>query len=240
MKLSRIPVVGVFLLSTLLSGASARAAVLKASVFEIGSNRQKLLYRYERTESMKGSQRVGMARYFDLDGKEVCSEELITEDGKLVKYTVEDKQTNELSVAETVGDRVAMIYTKGEKTKSKEIRPEPNFTAGPMMLYYLKEHWDELNAGKDIPFRIPVIDRLDTFGFKFFKIGEETIEKRQAVSIRMKPQSFIIAAIVAPIHLKIEKGKFRLLELSGQILPKKKVGDKWEPLAADMVFHYQD
>jgi hypothetical protein len=54
----------------------------------------------------------------------------------------------------------------------------------------------------------------------------------------MKPTSFIIAGIVDPLIFSIERDTVKLLELKGRTLPKKKVGNKWKDLDAEIVYSY--
>ena len=55
--------------------------------------------------------------------------------------------------------------------------------------------------------------------------------------MKMKPSSFIIAALVDPVLITLSKDGKDLLEIVGRVTPKRLVGGEYEPLDAEAVFY---
>ncbi|MFN7728679.1 MAG: hypothetical protein ACK5P7_05955 [Bdellovibrio sp.] len=70
------------------------------------------------------------------------------------------------------------------------------------------------------------------------KTGEEDVSGQKALVLRMKPSSFIIAALVKPIIFKYASDGSRLLEMNGRVAPKQKSGDSFKDLDAEVVYFY--
>ncbi len=218
--------------STALSTA-ARAEGFKSSIYEQGSNKTKLLFTGERVE--KGNQATVTTQ--SPDGKVAVIEEATVQEGdpsKIVRFQIHQKQTGEEGTLEVKDGKLHFSYTKNGKTDTDTEDYKENTIVGPTTLPYLKKHWDKILAGDDVDVRYASLDRKETVGFKFFKIGETD----KAIIVKMKPTSIVIAAIVDPLIFTFYKDGSKLYELKGRAVPKRNVDGKWKDLDADIVFKY--
>lgn len=86
--------------------------------------------------------------------------------------------------------------------------------------------------------RYGVPDRRETVGFEFKKVGEKEIGGKLLWSIRMKPSSFLIAAIVKPLHFYFEPDGSKLMQIEGRVPPKRADGSHFKDLDARSVYEY--
>ena len=98
-------------------------------------------------------------------------------------------------------------------------------------------------AGETISIRLPVLDRLETVGFKFFKEKDATLDGVKMTVIKMKASSFVIAALVDPVLFYFHPTEIRpeghkCVQVVGRTVPKRKDGNKWKDLDAVMKFKY--
>jgi hypothetical protein len=55
----------------------------------------------------------------------------------------------------------------------------------------------------------------------------------------MEPTSLIIARLVDPLFFTLEKdGQHRVLQYTGRVTPKTRIGNKWDDLDATVVFDW--
>lgn len=228
-------VVGTFLLA-----GRIMADPCTATLYEVGSSRKIPLYQWDRQEKAEGAATRVDVSFKDLQGSEVVREEALLESGKVRRYAIFHKQLNENGFAEVKGTKLHFSYTKEGKTKTSDEDLPENFVVTANLVDFVRAHWAELLKGDTIPIRFGVLDRAETVGFKLFKIEEKRAEGRDRIVIKMKPSSFIIAAIVDPILLTFDKEKRRLEEVLGRTLAKRKVGDRWKDLDSDTVYQFPD
>ncbi len=84
--------------------------------------------------------------------------------------------------------------------------------------------------------RLAVVDRLETVGFEFFKEKDTELDGKKAVVVKMKPSSFIIAAIVKPLHFYFTTDGATLLQIDGRTTVKKNVNGAYKDLDAITVY----
>ena len=77
-------------------------------------------------------------------------------------------------------------------------------------------------------------------GFEIFKIGAEKFDGKDAVILKMKPSCFIIAALVNPIIFEYAADGSHLLAMNGRVPMKKKSGNSWKDLDAEVVYSYTE
>lgn len=210
---------------------------LKADIFEIGSNRTKLMFKYTRSTVKKGEDEVGTARYFDLDGKEVANEELVLgADGRPKSYTVNQLQSGVIEKFERRGNKAYTELTQDGKTSTGEFDLEDNFVIGPYMLIYLKGKWDQIQRGDSLYVRLGVPSRHETIGFDFQRVKEEVLDGRTIDTIKLSPSSIFIKAFVDPNYIRVDRETFKLYSLIGRTLGKRRDGDRWRDLDGEIVF----
>jgi hypothetical protein len=198
-----------------------------------------VLFTQTQTEQRSGEVVTNLRRvYLAPDGKEAAVEEVALDGGKVKTFRFDQKQVNEQGLLEVKDGRAQFSYTAEGKTKTDSEALAPDFLVSPLLVTYLRAGWDALLKGQTIKARLAVLDRRETVGFQFTKIGEATVDGKPAVLVQMKPSSFVIAALVKPIRLTLDLESRRLVEYSGRAVVKQRVDGKWETLDADAVYKY--
>lgn len=209
-----------------------------AVVYEQNSSKQKELYKFKvQTTSVDGKDEIS-AQYTDLDGNVVIDQKTVLEGSKIVRDEIQQKQTNEVGIMEVKDGKIFFSKTSDGKTKTKEEKLGDTFVVSSNFQRFVKDNWADISAGKTVAFRYGVWDRQETVGFEIFKTGTETIGSNEALVLKMKPSSFIIAAIVNPIIFKFKADGSALLEMNGRTAPKKLEGKKYKDLDAEIVYTY--
>ncbi len=174
----------------------------------------------------------------DSNGEVVVLETFVYKNGRVIKMELSQSQLKASGGFEVKDGKVHLHYTKNGKTKTDSENWVENFVSSDEIGGYLIKNWEALMEGDSIKIRLPVVDRLETVGFKFFKIGERPIGGKDHILVKMKPSSFIIAALVDPLVFTIEKnGRRRILEVDGRTAPKVKKENSWKDLDAILKIH---
>lgn len=226
-----------------LGPASAKSpSVLRANILDI-KKPETILFKFEKTSSTVGKEEVSK-RKFVHPGGELAAEETVTyENGQLKKLELKQNQSGDSGSLEVKDGQLHFSYTRDGKTKTDEEKLEGELVSSDQMYTFLNANWDKLMKGETLSIRFPVLDRLETVGFKFFKEKDTDVNGVSAVTIKMKPSSFIIASLVNPIMFhfhptqKLADGH-KVIEVVGRTVPKTKDGEKWKDLDAIMRFEY--
>jgi hypothetical protein len=177
--------------------------------------------------------------YSKPDGDVIAIEEVTYENGKLKSMKLDHKQLNASGSMIVENGKLKFEYTANGKTKTDEEAFDPTTTVADQIYPTIHKNWDKLMAGETIEIRLPVLDRRETVGFKILKEKSDTFQGRPVEIIKMKPTSFIIAAVVDPLLFYIEPtGDRRTLEVKGRTLPKIQKEGKWKDFDAIMKFVY--
>jgi hypothetical protein len=183
-------------------------------------------------------QETAKVTYKDNDGNLALEENIILDGSKVIRDEAIQKQLNQVGLMEVKDGKIFFSKTEDGKTSTKEEKLEEPFVTSANFQRFVRDHWEQIIKGDTISFRYGVWDRQETVGFKIFKIGEEKVEDKTIILVKMKPSSFVIAAIVNPIIFKFPADGAHLLEMNGRVPPRQKVGDKFKPLDAEVVYSY--
>ena len=231
MKSVRLPLIA--LLLQLVPATYALAAESVSSVYEPGSNRQNLLFRMKRVSEERKDGSTIRNSFLYPDGKEAVTEEIVLENGKVRSIHVEQKQLGETYSAVVKDGVVHYSKTAGGKTKeSRDDYPE-DVLVGAQISGFAATNWDALMKGDSRSFRIMVVDRQETFGFKMYKEASESDE--QTVTLKIRPSSPFISALVKPIVFRFDARTRKLRTVIGRTTPKLRKGDKWVDVDAELV-----
>lgn len=213
-----------------------------AKVFDQDSKKQKLLFTYKHESELKANSRVVTNTYNDKDGGLAAVETIEFVGGgdneKVQTYKMSQKQLGAEGIVEVKDGQVKFSYSKGGSTKSGEERLTDDFVVGPSVTAYLQKHWSEITSGGKVKVRFAVPDRAETVGFEYFKDHEETIDGKKAFVLKMKPSSFLIAALVKPLFFYYSTDGKQLYEVHGRTQVKQKVDGSWRDLDAVTVYEY--
>lgn len=215
------------------------------TVYEIGSNRSKILFKLK-TERTGGPERQkSKSEYSYPDGKVAVWEESFYENGELKIFNFHQEQSKEYGTVEFTKEKVKFTYNAdGEEKRDEEDNAGDVITIN-LIAETIRKNMDTLLKGDSFKFRLAVVDRLETVGFKVFLDKEIKYDGIDAAKIILKPSSFIIAQLVDPVKMIFEKnGDRKILVSEGRLslkLPKKEKPEKksdWKPLDAELVLKY--
>lgn len=207
----------------------------KGFVYELDSNRQKVLYTIERTNTVEENKEYLALKFIDPQGQIAVTEEAFFEEDQLTKYIVNYHLQQEQGEILVKNGKVLFQYTEGGKTKTSEEKWVHNFIVGLSMKKYVTQHWQSLIDGKTLNVRFGVDYRRDTVGFSLFRLKEQEKEEGMMV-VKMKPSSFVIAALVDPIIFKFDIKTKEILSFVGRTKPKQLVNGKWKDLDGETVY----
>lgn len=219
---------------------SARAEIrYTAEVYDSDSNKQKLLYNYKSESESKGETIVVSNHFTYPDGKIASHEEITFEkDGHVSLYKQQQAQIGAEGTIEIAGGKAKFVYKKDGKEKTATEDAGSDFIVGSQIPLDLEANWEKILKGETLKRRLAVLERLETVGFQFSKEGETDLGGKKAIKVKMKPSSFLIAAIVSPLHFFMSADGKELLEIHGRTTVKKdKGGGKFGDLDAVIVYH---
>ncbi len=207
------------------------------TIYEQNSQQQKKLFSLQVIDvSPTETQSV----YKDLEGKVVIEEKTLFKEGQFQKFEIDQKQLQQKAFIELKDGKVLFSKTDSAgETSVKEEKVGKTFVVAATFRAFVKDHIDEIKAGKTVEFRYGVWDRQETIGFQ---VAQDKVEKKgseEVIVLKMKPSSFLISALVKPLFFKFSQDGKRLLELNGRVAPKMKNGEKWKDLDAEIVYSYE-
>ncbi len=190
------------------------------------------LYIYTMDRGREGSVESWNAKITDDSGKQYASENTVFKNGKLFRYTFFQTQIGEEGEVRVIPKGVLFRYFKEGKWREDWEETSQEVITGPQVVDTLMRHWDTVMAGKDFEVRYAVPERLETFGFRF------KVEKKDAETtvVHFIPTSFFIRQMVDPVVLTMETATKKVKSIVGPTLLKRKNGDSWEELKADIRF----
>ena len=196
--------------------------------------REPILFNMKNEYSVSGDEKVYVSTYLNPEGRELVRETstLQLKDGRevLKKFRVEHLQL-QTDANVTVQDGKALFQlTKDGKTQSAEEKLTDDFIVSSTLVAYLRQtqNWERIMKGERVRARFAVLDRRETVGFEFFKVKEAEVQGRKAVSIKMKPSSLLISALVDPLYFYIDIENGLLLEMEGRSAVKTGEAGKWK------------
>lgn len=213
-----------------------------AKIFDQESKKQKLLFTYQHESEVKNGVRTSVNTYKDAEGAIAAVETVeFTVNGdteKVRSYRMSQKQLGAEGSVEIKDGQVNFSYSKDGSTKTNDETLTDDFVVGPSVSAYLRARWAQILAGNRVKVRFAVPDRRETVGFEYYKDREETIDGNKAIVVKMKPSSFLIAALVKPLYFFYSLDGKQLFEVHGRTQVKQKVDGSWRDLDAVTVYDY--
>lgn len=224
-----------FLFSTFfLLTAQAGELLVKGEIFEPKTQFEKKIFNIDiKFESQEDVIKTS-AIYKDLQGQVAVEEYGVVKGDKLVSFEIDQKQSQEKGRVQVQGDKILFSYEKNGQKKTAEEKFRGPLLTNANFNMYVANHWQELSSGKEVEVRFAVWFRLETVGFKIFKVGEVQRGSQKLIQLRMKASSFVIAAIVDPLNFWYSEDGKRLVELSGRVSPKTLKSGEFKDLDADV------
>lgn len=205
MRCSIIPVLVLFALL----GSYAWAGTTQTETGKIylrNAPRTKPAYLFKKNVSTNSAWRHVRTEYRSPSGELLVEESYQYENGKLARYVYNQLQMKEGGFINIRDKKVKFEFTKEGKTNSDEEDEPDDIMIADLIGPFIQKNWVALHDKEDtVHTRYLVLERQDTFGFKFFMDGERPCEKNTCVRIMMKPSSIFISALVEPISILVEK-----------------------------------
>lgn len=229
------------LICTLILGFSvsafgARPSQFTADVYDLKGTEVK--FKFEHKLETKGDTMVALNRYLSASGEVLITERTEFKNEKMVSYQQSQKQTGGDGIIKIAGDKVVFTYKNDGKEKTDDEELTSNFVTSPTLMEFMMKNIEALKRGDVFKIRFGVIDRRETIGFELRKDSDTTFNGQKAVVIRMKPSSFVIAALVSPLYFTFDEAGTRGLELRGRLPVKVKDGNSWADFDGRMVYKY--
>ena len=229
---------------------SAQPDSFTGIVYETASGTNKILYTIKRTATRSNATVRAAQDYYYPNGSLAAREEMVYEQGKLVSFVLDERQTGAHGTAKAGSDprnpaKQKLVFdwitgpNEGAKKKTDSETLQLDTLVGDSIPGFIMAHWNELARGDAVNFRFVAQDRLETVGFKLVKDSDVTVRGTPALRLKMQASSFIIAQLVDPIFFVVDKAAPHLvLEYTGRITPKQRDGNKWKDLDARTVYDY--
>lgn len=216
------------------------AETITGELFERHTNFGKKLFDLVIEVQKKEGVTQTFVTYKDPAGQVAVVEKGTFKGDELIVFDIDQKQTQEKGHVQVVGDKVLFSYEKDGKTKTAQEKLRKPLLTPANFNTYVANHWDEVVQGDGVEIRFAVWYRLETVGFKVFKVGERQKSGQKWVHVRMKPSSFVIAALVDPLELWYEESSRRLMEMSGRVSAKLLSGSQYKDLDCDARYSFPD
>jgi hypothetical protein len=219
-------------ISLLTAFPAATQGAVQARVYDLkGPRAAEALYSYSLVKSREGTVEQWTAHIKDAQNKEYASENTWLKEGKLVRYSLRQPQIGEEAEVRKIPKGVLFRYFKEGKWKEDWEETSETVITGPQIVDTILRSWDHLLARKPLTVRFAVPDRLETFRFKF----EVVSASADSTVIRFVPANFFIRQLVTPVVLTFD-GVKTLLSMTGPTFLKKRNGEKWDDLVAEVRF----
>ncbi len=196
-----------------------------------------LLYSYRSESEPIGDEVIVNNRFNYPDGRPATHEEITFIKDKTIRlYKQEQFQMNAQGLIEVAAGKAKFTWKKDGKEKTSTEDAGPDFIIGSQIPLQFEDHWAELMKGDKLKRRLAVLDRQETIGFEFSKESDSELDGKKVVIIKMKPSSFIISALVNPLHFYVTPDGSSLLEIHGRTTVKRDVNGRLKDLDAIITY----
>lgn len=226
----------------------AEPKILTGTLFELGSQRKKVLFLFKRT-AVRDGETIRVEREFtNPDGSVAALENAVYESNRLVSFQMKEFQANVSGRIEIAADpknrdkqKVSIGYAHGLVPPKGDAQALTADTVVDDTLYpFMLAHWDDLMRGDKVKFRFVALEWERTFMFRFVKAGEAVVDGKVVEQIRMEPTNLLVARLVDPLTFNVEKAApHRLDSYLGRTTPRTKKGKAWKYLDAETVFDWK-
>lgn len=214
------------------------AEKVTATLYGLKSKPDAVLYTSVFEAKIDGNLIESEVVYKDPQGQVAVVEKGQMNGDQIVKYEMERPQTKEKGAFHVKDGKIFFTYEgpNGKKTNDEKVKGSllstANFNA------FVISHWADLEVGKGVEVRFAVWDRLETVGFTLQRTGTAEKDGKKLLELRMKPTSFVIAAIVDPIYFWYSMDDKKLRSMKGRVSPKIQENGKWKDLDARVEYSH--
>lgn len=226
----------------------AEPRLLTGTLYEIGSERKKVLYTFRRIATLSNSTVHIERQFLGTNGSVAAVEKVVYQSNQLVSYRMQEFQAQVSGAVRIEPDpknparqQIFISYGPGltpPKSKAQNLPPDTVFddTVYPFMM----AHWDVLMRGDPVKFRFVSLEWERTFAFRLAKTAASVRNGRTVEEIRMEPASALVAHLVNPLVFIVEKDSpNHILFYTGRTTPRIRKGKAWKYLDAETVFDWR-
>ncbi len=117
---------------------------------------------------------------------------------------------------------------------------EENLVVPSTVMSYVSPRFAELEAGKEVPLKIAVFERLDSYGFVMRKLKMETASDGSPIMVlEMKPTSFLVRALVDPMYFHVKTKTGELTAYEGRSALRRKEAGKFREINVRTAYEYK-
>jgi len=225
----------------------AKPALFTGTLYEIGSDRKKVLYTFRRTAARSGSTVHVERQFLDTNGTVAAVEKALYESNHLVSFEMQEFQAGVSGAVRIAPDpkdparqQLWISYGHGLIPPKGDAQELPPDTLVDDTLYpFLLAHWDDLMRGDAVKFHFVSLEWKRTFMFRFVKTAKSGQNGRTVELIKMEPVNLFVARLVNPLVFTVEKDRpHRILSYTGRTTPRLQKGKSWKYLDAETVFDW--
>ena len=225
----------------------AEPKTFTGTLYEIGSDRKKILYTFRRMAIGSNSAVHVEREYFGTNGSVAAVEKVVYESGRLVSFQMQEFQAQVSGAIQVAPDpknpprqQLFISYAKDLNPPKGEAQSlQPDTLTDDTVYPFMMVHWNELMRGDAVKFRFISLEWERTFMFRLVKTGESVQAGRTVEQIRMEPTGVIVARLVNPLIFVVEKDSpHHILSYTGRTTPRIKKGKAWKYLDAETVFDW--
>ncbi len=208
-----------------------------AQLYGLKSERKQKLYDLMINFSQQGDEILVQSDFRDTDGKTVVAEKGLVAGDKIHRYEIVRSQTQEKGTIVVEGEKIKFEYEGADgKKKTAEEKAKGLIVCSSSFALFVKSHWEQLQKGEEVKIRFAVWDRLETVGFTLRNLGSKEVDGEKMMEVEMKASSFVIAALVDPVHFWFAEKDQNLRVMKGRVAPKQMKDGKWKDLDAEVVY----
>jgi len=226
----------------------AEPKLLTATLYEMGSDRKKILFTFKRTATRSNDITYVERQFLRPDGTVAALENARYESDRLVSFQMKELQAKVSGAVEITPDpkkptnsKIFISYGTGvEPQKGDSQNLQPDTVVDDTVYPFILMHWETLMRGEAVKFRFVSLEWERTFMFRFIKTGETTTNGRTVLQIKMEPTNLFVSSLVDPLIFNLEKdAPHRILSYVGRTTPRFKKGNSWKYLDAETVFDWK-
>jgi hypothetical protein len=210
---------------------------LTGTVYEIGSQRQKILYYWEMVLTAN-EHKPWKSWYRTMDGTVIVSEELSWENGNFKGYSYRRENIEEVASVELKENRLTYEQIMRNSHKKREEKYTENFVTGPLVVPYIQQRWSELMSGGELLVRYGVLNQQASFRFILSHSDDHPLSSNTTSVFMMRAKSGLVGLAVDPIYFYFDSQSRLFLGMTGRMLPVKVENNRILPVDAELIVSY--
>ncbi|UYL08227.1 hypothetical protein B9G69_014340 [Bdellovibrio sp. SKB1291214] len=210
---------------------------IAAQLYDLKSERKQKLYDLSVNFTPHGDEVRVQGDFRDTEGKTAVTEVGVIRNENLIRYEIVRSQTGEKGLITVESGKIKFEYEGADgKKKTADEKATGFILCSSNFAAFVKAHWEQFQKGDSVSVRYAVWDRLETVGFTLRKVGEKVLSGEKTIELQMKPTSFVIAALVDPVHFWYAESDKNLRVMKGRVPVKQMKDGKWKDLDAEVVY----